>query len=101
MRATIPRQEPPDDPTAGLCASEVVALTVRDINSQRMVIEVRQGKGRRDRYVMLSEQLLTISRDYRRRTRPAQWLFPDPDPSRHLTVRRCNGPAAKRRMPPA
>jgi integrase/recombinase XerD len=49
---------------AGLRISEVVALTAADINSARMIIEVRQGKGQKDRYVMLSEQLLTILRAY-------------------------------------
>jgi len=72
---------------AGLRISEVVALTVRDINSERMIIEVRQGKGRKDRYVMLSEQLLGILRDYWRRARPPEWLFAGPNPARHLTVR--------------
>jgi integrase/recombinase XerD len=72
---------------AGLRISEVVALTAADINSERMVIEVRQGKGRKDRYVMLSELLLTILRAYWRRTRPTHWLFPGPDRARHLTPR--------------
>jgi integrase/recombinase XerD len=72
---------------AGLRVSEVVALTARDIDSGRMVIHVRQGKGGKDRYVMLSEQLLAILRDYWRRTRPPHWLFPGPDPSRSLTPR--------------
>jgi integrase/recombinase XerD len=72
---------------AGLRISEVLALTATDINSERMVIEVRQGKGRKDRYVMLSEQLLAILRAYWRRTRPTHWLFPGADPSRHLTPR--------------
>jgi site-specific recombinase XerD len=67
---------------AGLRVSEVVALTTRDINSKQMVIEVRQGKGRRDRYVMLSEQLLTILRDYWRRAKPPEsCLFPGQDVS--------------------
>ena len=63
---------------AGLRVSEAVALTAKDINSARMVLIVRQGKGRKDRYVMLSEQLLAILRDYWRRTRPPHWLFPGP-----------------------
>ncbi len=72
---------------AGLRVSEVVALTARDIDSKRMIIQVRQGKGRKDRYVMLSEQLLDILRDYWRRTRPPHWLFPGPDPSQPITTR--------------
>jgi integrase/recombinase XerD len=72
---------------AGLRVSEAVALTAKDIDSARMVLIVRQGKGRKDRYVMLSEQLLAILRDYWRRTRPPQWLFPGPDPSRPITTR--------------
>jgi hypothetical protein len=55
---------------AGLRVSEAAGLTVKDIDSARMVIHVRQGKGRKDRYVMLSEQLLAIVRDYWKRARP-------------------------------
>jgi integrase/recombinase XerD len=72
---------------AGLRASEVVALRVSDIDSQRMVIHVRQGKGRKDRTVMLSEQLLQILREYVRQVRPGEWLFPGIVPARPLTVR--------------
>ena len=61
---------------AGLRASEVVSLKVADIDSSRMVIRVEQGKGRKDRYVMLSPQLLGILRSYWRLTHPAHWLFP-------------------------
>ena len=73
---------------AGLRVSEAVALTARDINSRQMVIEVRQGKGRKDRYVMLSEQLLTILRDYYKRARPPEaCLFPGQDCKRPVTSR--------------
>ena len=73
---------------AGLRVSEAVALTARDINSRQMVIEVRQGKGRKDRYVMLSKQLLAILRDYYRRARPPEsCLFPGQDHKRPITSR--------------
>ena len=73
--------------SAGLRVSEAVALTARDIDSARMVIYVRQGKGRKDRYTMLSDQLLGILRDYWHRTRPSHWLFPGLKPSRPMTKR--------------
>jgi site-specific recombinase XerD len=72
---------------AGLRVSEAVALTIHDIDSARMVIHLRQGKGRKDRFVMLSEQLLVILRDYWRQTRPPNWLFPGPDLNRPVTTR--------------
>jgi site-specific recombinase XerD len=61
---------------AGLRVSEVVGLKVGDIDSGRMVIRVEHGKGGKDRYVMLSSQLLGILRAYWRLARPAPWLFP-------------------------
>jgi integrase/recombinase XerD len=64
---------------AGLRASEVASLKVTNIDSSRMVIRVEQGKGGRDRYVMLSPQLLRILRAYWQMARPAQWLFPGRD----------------------
>ena len=73
--------------SAGLRVSEAVALTARDIDSANMVIHVRQGKGRKDRYVMLSEQLLAILRAYWKCARLQNILFPGPDPERPITVR--------------
>src|SRR5205814_10085147 len=73
--------------SAGLRVSEAVALTAGDIDSANMVIHVRQGKGRKDRYVMLSEQLLAILRSYWKAARPQRILFPGPDPKRPITVR--------------
>jgi integrase/recombinase XerD len=56
---------------AGLRVSEAVKLTTSDIDSKRQVIHVRQGKGHKDRFVMLSEQLLNILHSYRLSSRPA------------------------------
>ena len=67
--------------------SEAINLTVRDIDSARMILHVREGKGRKDRYVMLSEQLLGILRAYWKQTRPEHLLFPGPDPARPVTAR--------------
>jgi len=72
---------------AGLRVSEAVGLEVTDIDSARMTIRVREGKGARDRYVMLSPQLLAILRAHWRRTRSRPWLFPGPDPTRPITTR--------------
>jgi site-specific recombinase XerD len=72
---------------AGLRVSELVTLRSHDIDSARMVIAIRHGKGGKDRYVMLSEQLLAILRDYWKRTKPPHWLFPGPDPSQPITTR--------------
>jgi site-specific recombinase XerD len=73
--------------SAGLRISEAIALTARDIDSANMVIHVRQGKGRKDRYVMLSEQLLSILRAYWKRAALRHLLFPGPDPERPITAR--------------
>jgi integrase/recombinase XerD len=61
---------------AGLRVSEAVALTPHAIDSQRMVIRVEQGKGRKDRYTLLSPKLLDILRDWWRVKKPKDWLFP-------------------------
>jgi integrase len=61
---------------AGLRVSEVVALKVSDIDSKRMIIRVEQGKGRKDRYVMLSPHLLELLRAWYKAARPQGWLFP-------------------------
>ena len=70
---------------AGLRISEAVSLRPTDIDSRRMVARVDQGKGRKDRYVMLSPRLLEILRDYWWRTRPAGgWPFPGLIPGQHF-----------------
>jgi integrase/recombinase XerD len=61
---------------AGLRISEAIRLKVTDIDSQRMVIRVEQGKGQKDRYVMLSPKLLQSLRNWWRVNKPKEWLFP-------------------------
>ena len=70
---------------AGLRISEALALEAAHIDSQRMMIRVEQGKGRKDRYVMLSPKLLEILRQWWRQERPQLWLFPGRIPGRHIT----------------
>jgi integrase/recombinase XerD len=70
---------------AGLRISEVVSLKTEDIDSQRMVIRVDQGKGQKDRYVMLSPTLLEILRTWWRVNKPRHWLFPGDIPGRHIS----------------
>ena len=61
---------------AGLRVSEVAHLQIADIDSQRMLIRIRQSKGHKDRYVMLSPRLLDLLRIYAKAARPKTWLFP-------------------------
>ena len=75
---------------AGLRVSEVVALKVSDIDSERMLLHIEQGKGRKDRFAMLSPRLLELLRDWYRIARPAVWLFPGRDPLLPLTTRQFN-----------
>ncbi len=78
---------------AGLRASEVVSLKLSDIDSNRMVIRVEQGKGRKDRYAMLSAPLLELLRAWWLAARdrgvmlPGGWLFPGQNPVNPLTTR--------------
>jgi len=81
---------------AGLRASEIVALKVSDIDSQRMTLRVEQGKGRKDRYAMLSPVLLERLRTWWRvghaqgKILPGGWLFPGLDPMDTLSARQLN-----------
>lgn len=75
---------------AGLHASEVVSLKVADIDSDRMIIRIEQGKGSKDRYVMLSPHLLGLLREWWREARPQGWLFPGQNLINPLTTRQLN-----------
>jgi site-specific recombinase XerD len=81
---------------AGLRASEVIALKVGDVDSQRMTLRVERGKGRKDRHAMLSPVLLERLRAWWRVGRaqgkllPGGWLFPGMDPTDPLTPRQLN-----------
>jgi len=70
---------------AGLRISEAVRLNAPAIDSQRMVIRVEQGKGQKDRYVMLSARLLDILRNYWEAARPKDWLFPGDQPGQPIS----------------
>ncbi len=81
---------------AGLRASEVVHLTCTDIDSQRMLIRIEQGKGARDRHAMLSENLLELLRAWwregraKRKLLPRGWLFPGRNPVNPMSTRQLN-----------
>jgi integrase/recombinase XerD len=72
---------------AGLGVSEVAALKVCDIDSKRMMLRIEQGKGRKDRYAMLSPTLLELLRDWYGVARPQGWLFPGQNPTNPITPR--------------
>ncbi len=72
--------------SAGLRVSELVSLKIRDIDSSLMMIRVEQGKGNKDRYTILSENILTELRLYWKVYRPSFWLFPNRKRSNHISV---------------
>ncbi len=84
---------------AGLRISEVLGLQVSDVDSDRMVIRVQQGKGKKDRYAILAPTLLCQLREYWRISKPQSWLFPGKIPERPLSpssVQRMSRKAATR-----
>lgn len=75
---------------AGPRVSEVVALKVSDVDSERMLLRIKQGKGRKDRFAMLPPQLLALLRDWWRIARHQVWLFPERERINPLTWRQFN-----------
>lgn len=73
--------------SSGMRVSELAGLKVSDIDSDRMMIHVRGGKGRKDRYTVLSDIALEVLRDYAYYYKPQKWLFPGGRKGRHITPR--------------
>lgn len=71
---------------SGLRVSEVVLLQNRHIESNRMLVRVEQGKGRKDRYTLLSAKALDVLREYWRSYRPGEWLFFGRDKARPMNI---------------
>jgi integrase/recombinase XerD len=71
---------------AGLRISEACALRVEDIDSVRMVLRVRYAKGSKQRYTVLSKQLLAVLRAYWKLQRPPEWLFPGQGKRPHVST---------------
>ncbi len=67
-----------------IAEAEAVAVQVADIDSKRMLIRVRQGKGGNDRYSVLSPRMLWLLREYWKIQQPAKWLFPSHKPNEHI-----------------
>ncbi|AET67812.1 site-specific recombinase XerD [Desulfosporosinus orientis DSM 765] len=73
--------------SAGLRVSEVVNLKISDIDYTRMLIHVRQGKGKKDRYTVLSTGAIGVLRDYMTSYHVIDWMFPGENPNNHITER--------------
>lgn len=73
--------------SAGLRIGEVVRLRIEGIDSQRMLLRVSQGKGRKDRYTILSEVALEQLRRYYQLYKPEDWIFPGKKEKSYITER--------------
>ena len=73
--------------SAGLRVGEVVKLKPEDIDSKKMLIYIKDSKGRKDRYTLLSEKALNVLRQYWTEYKPQKWLFEGTKPERHISVR--------------
>jgi site-specific recombinase XerD len=81
--------------SCGLRVSELVNLKVTDIDSTRMQIHIRLGKGAKDRYVMLSEKILLMLREYWKKYRPKEYLFEGMKCGKAIAVRTVQSAFAK------
>ena len=83
--------------SAGLRVSEIVSLRVEDIDYDRGLIRVQQGKGKKDRYTTLSSIVLQELLNYQKTYQPVKWLFPGADKDKHLAARTAQNVLAKGR----
>lgn len=73
--------------SCGLRVSEVATMPIKNIDSERMVVIVHQGKGRKDRITLLSEKMLEQLRTYYKEYRPKEWLFENPAKDGPISIR--------------
>ncbi|HIC90998.1 MAG TPA: recombinase XerC [Syntrophaceae bacterium] len=73
--------------SAGLRVGEVVKLMIEDIDRERKLIRIKEAKGRKDRYTLLSDSILQVLRSYFKEYRPQKWLFPGAKQGRHISTR--------------
>lgn len=73
--------------SSGLRVSEAASLKIKDVDSDRMLLHIYQGKGKKDRYTLLSEATLLLLREYFKKERPEFWLFPGGNLNEHITER--------------
>lgn len=73
--------------SGGLRIGEACRLKISDIDSKRMVVKINQAKGNKDRYTILAKQTLMLLRQYYRKYRPEDWLFPGEPPTKHISER--------------
>ncbi len=74
--------------SAGIRLAECAFLKISDIDSKRMVIRIEKGKGKKDRYAVLSHRTLTLLREYYKKYRPQHWLFENPSKEKPISNRR-------------
>jgi integrase/recombinase XerD len=75
--------------SSGLRVSELRNICLEDILKDKMLVRIRQGKGKKDRYTILSEKSLLLLRKYWKSYRPEKWLFPGRSKSAQISIRAC------------
>ncbi|HHY26163.1 MAG TPA: tyrosine-type recombinase/integrase [Desulfitobacterium dehalogenans] len=73
--------------SSGLRVSEAVTLTLNDLHPDRKLVRIKQGKGRKDRYTLLSDTAMKVLNEYITYYKPKKWLFSGEDPETHISER--------------